>query len=91
MAEQKQKQRFSLPGLIVILALAGVTVALVSSGNLLILFTLATTLLVALLIAVAFDLGVGKTGLAVVEEAPEEVEPPALGPAPPVKRRKKRR
>jgi len=91
MADQREKQRFSLVGLITILVLAAVTYFLVQSRNLLILYTLTTMLLVAILIAVAFDLGVGKTSLNVVEELPEEVETPVIAPTPKLKKRKRRR
>lgn len=91
MAEQRAKQRISFTGIIVIIVLSGITYFLVQSRNLLTLYTLATTLLVALLFAVAFDLGVGKVEAAPIEDVPEEVETPVISPTPKVTKRRKRR
>ena len=91
MANQKERQRFSWTGMGVILILAAITYYLVQSRNLLVLYTLATTLLVALLVAVAFDLGLRKSEGPFIQEEPEEAEVPVVEPAPKLKRRKRRR
>ncbi|MBI3952302.1 MAG: hypothetical protein HY314_17775 [Acidobacteria bacterium] len=91
MAEQRERQRFSFTGIIVIAVLGGVTYFLVQSRNLLTLYSLATILLVGLLIAVAFDLGIGKAAEPVVVEEPETPEAPVIDQTAKVKRRKRRR
>jgi hypothetical protein len=77
----------------VIVGLGLVTYFLVQSGKggLLGLYIFATGLLVALLVAVAFDLGVGKSSPVVIEEEPDVAEAPVPADAPKVKNRKRRR
>jgi hypothetical protein len=91
MADQKERQRFSFKGFIVILILGAITYILVERRDLLTLYTLATAILVGLLVAVAFDIGVKKADAAPALEGPEEIETPTMAPTPKVKRRKGRR
>lgn len=64
MATQSEKQSFSFRGMLGLLVLVAVAYVLVQNRNLLALYTLATVLLSALLIVVAFDIGLKKvTGL----------------------------
>lgn len=91
MAEQKERQRFSFRGFLIILVLGALTYVLVERRDLLVLYMLATAMLVGLLVAVAFDLGVKKVNEASGEEGAKESEAPTLAPTPKVKRRKGRR
>jgi len=91
MADQKEKQRFSWTGMGVILVLGGITYVLVERRDLLTLYTLTTGLLVFLLVAVAYDIGVKKADATPALEGPEEIETPTIAPTPKVKRRKGRR
>jgi hypothetical protein len=75
----------------VILILAGITYYLVQTRNLLMLYSLATLTVVVLMIVVAFDLGLGKSGGTPIEEDLEETPAPVIEQAPKASRRKKRR
>jgi hypothetical protein len=87
---EKEKQRISWKGLGVILVLGAITYILVREGQLLYLYSLATVMVVGLLVAAAFDLGLAKSGQAPAQTEPEQAEAPVIEP-PKLKNQKKRR
>ena len=92
MASQNEKQMFSFRGILGVLLLVVIAYVLVQSRSLLALYTLATVLLSALLIIVAFDIGLKKETRTIIEQP--STAPPAATltqPAPSRPSRKKRR
>ncbi len=72
----QEKQTFSMRGAIGLLVLMGVAYILVQSRSLLTLYTLTTVLLSALLVVVAFDLGLKKEASIPLQE-PDPAPPPS--------------
>lgn len=97
-----ERQRFSFWGFVGLIAVAVIVSIFVQMGNLAALYWLATVALIGIMLAVAFDLGVGKSSAVesqvATETEPDETvapsaEPSAPAPVRPVrrKRRKKRK
>ncbi|MCS6805761.1 MAG: hypothetical protein RMM98_09345 [Acidobacteriota bacterium] len=90
---ERQVQRFSWTGMGVIAGMGVITYFLVQAGKggLLGLYVFATGILVALLIAVAFDIGIKRRSAPLIEQEQAEADAPVPVQPAKVKSRKRRR